>query len=100
MIMEQIPLHNDVLFRLGSDLRRWSSNFHHIAYDAFGHSLIAATVAQGYNELLRCGRLPDFERRSYADFIQDDRAYAASEQFRKDDAFWRAKFPSMPEPLP
>ncbi|MDP3001015.1 MAG: amino acid adenylation domain-containing protein [Bryobacterales bacterium] len=100
MRLDQFPLHADVLFRLGADLHLWYPKFHHVAYDAFGHSLITATVAEAYNELLRCGRLPDVERRSYADFIQDDHAYAASEQFRKDDAFWRAKFPSMPEPLP
>ena len=100
MRLDQFPLHGDVLFRLGEDLHLWYPKFHHVAYDAFGHSLIAATVAESYNELLRCGRLPEFERHSYADFIQDDRAYAASEQFRKDQAFWRGKFPAMPEPLP
>lgn len=100
MSLEQFPLHGDVLFRLGDDLHLWYPKFHHLTYDAFGHSLIAATVAESYNELLRCGRLPDFERRSYADFIQDDRDYAASEQFRKDQAFWRGKFPAMPQPLP
>ena len=100
MRLDQFPLHGDVLFRLGDDLHLWYPKFHHLAYDAYGHSLIAATVAESYNELLRRGYLPDFERRSYADFIQDDRAYAASEQFRKDEAFWRAKFPAMPQPLP
>ena len=100
MRLEQFPLHGDVLFRLGEDLHLWYPKFHHVAYDAFGHSLIAATVAESYNELLRCGRRPEFERHSYADFIQDDLVYAASEQFRKDQAFWRGKFPAMPEPLP
>ena len=98
--LDQFPLHADVLFRLGEDLHLWYPKFHHVAYDAFGHALITATAAAAYNELLRRGCLPDVERRSYADFIQDDRAYAASEQFRKDDAFWRGKFPAMPEPLP
>jgi amino acid adenylation domain-containing protein len=100
MRLDQFPLHGDVLFRLGEDLHLWYPKFHHVANDAFGHSLVAATAAAAYNELLRCGRLPEFERHSYSDFIQDDRAYAASEQFRKDEAFWHGKFPAMPEPLP
>ena len=100
MRLDQFPLHGDALFRLGKDLHLWYPKFHHIANDAFGHSLIASTAAVAYNELLRCGSLPEFERRSYADFIQDDRAYAASGTFRGDEAFWRGKFPDMPEPLP
>ena len=100
MRVDEFPLHGDVLFRLGDNLHLWYPKFHHASNDAFGHSLIAATVAESYNELLRCGSLPGFERHSYADFIRDDRAYAASGQFRKDEAFWHAKFPAMPEPLP
>jgi len=100
MRLDQFPLHGDALFRLGKDLHLWYPKFHHIANDAFGHSLIASTAAVAYNELLRCGSLPEFERRSYADFIRDDRAYAASGTFRGDEAFWRGKFPDMPEPLP
>ncbi len=100
MRLDQFPLHGDVLFHLGEGLHLWYPKFHHIANDAFGHSLIASTVAVAYNELLRCGSLPEFELRSYADFIQDDRAYAASGTFRKNEAFWRGKFLAMPEPLP
>ena len=40
------------------------------------------------------------EQRSYIDFIRDDRAYAASNRFRQDEAFWQRKFVTMPEPLP
>jgi amino acid adenylation domain-containing protein len=100
MRVDQFPLYGDFLFRLAGDLHLWYPKFHHIAYDAFGHSLIAATAAQGYNELLRCGRLPSLERRTYAAFIEDDRAYSTSAQFRNDEAFWRQKFPAMPQPLP
>ena len=100
MRVDEFPLHGDVLFRLGDNLHLWYPKFHHASNDAFGHSLIAATVAESYNELLRSGSLPGFERHSYADFIRDDRAYAASGQFLKDEAFWHAKFPAMPEPLP
>jgi hypothetical protein len=100
MRFDQFPLHRDVLFRLGQDLHFWYPQFHHIAYDAFGHSLITSTVAAAYTELSRCGRLPELERRSYVAFLKNDSDYAASAQFRKDEAFWRAKFPAMPEPLP
>lgn len=100
MRVDQFPLHGDVLFRLGDHLHLWYPKFHHIAYDAFGHSLIAGTVAEAYNQLLRTGSLPSFERRSYVDFIEDDRAYAASSQFRKDCGYWRDKFAAMPQPLP
>ena len=41
----------------------WTS-FRFTATYCSGHSLIAATVAETYNELLRCRRLPGFERRS------------------------------------
>jgi amino acid adenylation domain-containing protein len=97
---DQFPLHGDVLFRLGDSLHLWYPKFHHVANDAFGHSLITATVAEAYNELLRARRPPVFERHSYVDFIEDDRAYATSGQYRKDQSFWRGKFAAMPEPLP
>lgn len=97
---DQFPLSGDVLFRLGDDLHLWYPKFHHIANDAYGHSLIARTIADGYNGLLRDGRLPELERYSYADFIRDDHEYARSARFRQDEAFWHGKFASMPEPLP
>lgn len=100
MRLEQFPLHGNVLFRLGEKLHLWYPGFHHIANDAFGHSLVARTVAGAYNHLLRGQALPAFARHSYVDFIRDDRAYAGSAQFARDAAFWRAKFPAMPEPLP
>ena len=99
MLLDQFPLHADVLCRLGHALHLWYPKFHHVAYDAFAHSLITATAAEAYNELLRCGRLPTFERRPYATFIADDRAYAASAQFRSDEAFWRGSFPPCRSPF-
>ena len=100
MRLDQFPLHGDKLYRLTNHLHLWYPRFHHITNDAFGHSLIAATVARSYDELLQWGRLPELDGRSYADFIADDISYTSSPQFLKDSAFWRAKFPSMPEPLP
>ena len=97
---DQFPLSSDVLFRLAGDLYLWYPKFHHIANDAYGHSLIANTVAAGYNGLLADGRLPDLERYSYVDFIRDDREYAGSARFGQDEDFWRRKFASLPEPLP
>ncbi len=97
---DQFPLSSDVLFRLGNDLHLWYPKFHHIANDGYGHSLIAETVAAGYNGLHANGVLPELERHSYAGFISDDREYAASARFREDEAFWQRKFSTMPEPLP
>jgi amino acid adenylation domain-containing protein len=100
MGLDASPLHRDVLFRLGGELHLWYPKFHHISNDAHGHALIAATAASAYNGLLGSGRPPEWERRSYVDFIQDNEGYAASEQFGRDGAFWREKFQSLPEPLP
>lgn len=98
--VDGFPLSGDVLFRLGADMHLWYPTFHHIANDAYGHSLVAETVAAAYNGLLVQGRLPELDRYSYVDFIRNDREYAGSTRFREDGAFWRAKFTSMPEPLP
>ncbi len=100
MRLNGFPLYRDVLFCLGKDLHLWFPKFHHISNDAFGHSLIAGTVAAAYTELLRNRPCPAFKSFSYLDFIEDDRAYASSGQFGRDEAFWREKFRAMPEPLP
>jgi hypothetical protein len=97
---QQFPLSGDVLFRLGNELHLWYPKFHHIANDACGHCVVARTIADGYNGLLDNGQLPELPRHSYVDFIRDDREYAGSDRFRRDAAFWRTKFASVPEPLP
>ncbi|MGC9969935.1 MAG: amino acid adenylation domain-containing protein [Bryobacteraceae bacterium] len=98
--LDEFPLYGDTLFRLAPGLHLWYPKFHHIVCDAFGHALIGATAAAAYNELLAHGRLPERERFSYADFVAEDREYAASQRFREDEAYWTAKFASLPEPLP
>jgi amino acid adenylation domain-containing protein len=98
--LESFPLFGDLLFRLSENLHLWYPKFHHIANDAFGHSLIAATISAAYTELAGGGRLPEIDKRSYVDFIEDDSRYRASDRFLEDAAYWREKFASMPEPLP
>ena len=98
--LDEFPLCSDFLIRLDDRLHLWQPKIHHIANDGSGHALVTETMAAAYNGLLADGRLPERKRFSYADFIREDRAYAASARFREDEAFWQAKFSAMPEPLP
>ena len=100
MQLTEVPLHADILFRLSHNLHIWYTKFHHIANDGFGLSNVTDTVAEAYNTLLNKNTLPDFQSYAYTDFVAEDLAYAASEQFTKDEVFWRQKFQTLPEPLP
>lgn len=71
----------------------------HLIADAWAISIIAHTIASGY-EALTGG--PDADSRvcSFLPFLDAEDAYLASERYRKDLVYWTEKYPVRPEITP
>ncbi|MGE7438289.1 amino acid adenylation domain-containing protein, partial [Kitasatospora sp. NPDC001175] len=93
------PLFTQSLFRLAADHHLWYTRVHHIATDAFGFNLVVRRVAACYTALAEGTEVPPTEFAPLADFLQEDHKYAASEQSRKDRAYWLDRFADEPELL-
>ncbi|HYC03628.1 MAG TPA: amino acid adenylation domain-containing protein [Azospirillaceae bacterium] len=91
-------LWNSWLIRLAPGLHVWHLSCHHLICDGHGLSVIVAAVSAAYEALL-AGRDPHDPGPSYAEFVAEDQAYAASERHAADGAFWRARFRDLPPPL-
>ncbi|WP_197041214.1 condensation domain-containing protein [Chondromyces apiculatus] len=95
----QGPLFHFAVVRVAEELHYWMTRVHPLIADGWAISLMIQRTAAAY-DALRAGRpLDEGAKRSYADFIADDQAYMASEQFQRDAAYWREKLETIPEPL-
>ena len=93
------PLFHFAVLKTAENCYYWLTKYHHVIIDAWACMLVCQRVAAAYNALLARQPLPEGPRLSYVDFIIDDHAYAASEQFQRDAAYWCEKFATIPEPL-
>ncbi|MFR9730633.1 amino acid adenylation domain-containing protein [Saccharopolyspora sp. MS10] len=92
-----------VVFRLGPNHHHLYLDFHHVASDATGMSLVLRRLAEVYTDLadgraVRAGR-----GGSLAELVAADLAYRTSEQHERDRQYWLdrlAVLPSLPEPDP
>ena len=93
------PLSAQMLLRVGDRRWLWYCRGHHIILDGFGMSLIEARVAALY--AARTGGAAagaPFDR--LAAFIDEDAAYAASQQYAGDRAYWLAELTRVRDSLP
>ncbi|MCV6637686.1 amino acid adenylation domain-containing protein [Candidatus Albibeggiatoa sp. nov. NOAA] len=100
---QAFDLHNPPLFEFTiikvSEQRFYLFNkFHHLLVDGWSIALLDQSFIQLYTELSN-EQTPEIHAPSYLDFIDNDRAYAESNQYQKDTHYWRDKYQSLPEPL-
>ncbi|MGH3941363.1 MAG: amino acid adenylation domain-containing protein [Pseudonocardiaceae bacterium] len=93
------PLFSYALIKLRSDLFYWYQGYHHIVMDAFGFSLMARRVAEVYSALVEGSVCEPKVFGSLRQLLDSDSAYRASEQFTRDEEFWRKRFFDRPEPV-
>ncbi|MFF2149209.1 amino acid adenylation domain-containing protein [Kitasatospora sp. NPDC058190] len=95
------PLFNFALLRLGPERHLWYQNYHHIAMDAYGSSLVTRRVAEVYTAL-REKRDPGHSPfGSLRDLADEDTAYRDSADFERDRDFWLGQLDGRrPEPSP
>ena len=99
-----LELYGNVMFRFrlirisGRD-HIWFAKYHQIILDERSHLLLVQQTADAYGQLAKEKRLRKGNVRTYAAFIQNDRAYLESEKSAKDERFWLKKFKDFPAPL-
>ncbi|MGW2378204.1 amino acid adenylation domain-containing protein, partial [Kitasatospora sp. NPDC001683] len=93
------PLFTQVLFGLAPDHHLWYTRVHHIATDAYGFNLLVQQVAACYTALAEGVEAPPTEFAPLDAFLAEGEKYAASEQSRKDRAYWLDRFADDPELL-
>lgn len=84
------------LIRLGPERNWWLRINHHLINDGFGSAVQVRRVAEIYNALLRGEVPPPSSMGRYLDLMAADAAYADSEQFTRDAAYWREHLPDAP----
>ncbi|PIF30211.1 amino acid adenylation domain-containing protein [Flavobacterium sp. 9] len=96
---EKKALHKFILVKVDEELHYLFSVYHHIITDGWGTSLMFQRLVKNYNELSSFGKVETEYPFTYKDFIEDDSAYAVSEDYEDDKLYWKEKFESLPERL-
>ncbi|AUX46361.1 hypothetical protein SOCE26_078670 [Sorangium cellulosum] len=93
------PLYGFALLKVAENRYYWLKKYHHLIIDGWVVTLVVQRAAEAYNALLAGQPLSDEPAPSYMDFVMDDRAYVASEQFQRDAAYWKDVYATLPEPV-
>ncbi|WP_334186389.1 LLM class flavin-dependent oxidoreductase [Noviherbaspirillum sp.] len=86
------------LIKLSESRFYWSMHFHHLATDGWGIALLGRSMASIYSAM-EAGEIPSLSAPQYVTYIQHDHGYRASDAYRRQRAYWLAKFEEVPEPL-
>lgn len=89
------PIHEQRLYRLGTDRHLWYQQIHHIAADGYAFNLIAQRVVERYNN--RDDAIKPLG--SLAAVIDEDRAYQASTHRDIDRQFWLQTMERLDHPV-
>ncbi|MBC8756496.1 amino acid adenylation domain-containing protein [Kordia sp. YSTF-M3] len=95
-LQKKALLHQFVLIKVRDDFHYIFSKYHHIITDGWGTSLMFQRWVQNYNELVTQGNISTEYPFSYKDFVANDAAYLASEDFQHDKSYWTEKFKTLP----
>ncbi|MFE9674083.1 amino acid adenylation domain-containing protein [Streptomyces sp. NPDC006259] len=94
------PLFHFALLRLGPERHLWYQNYHHIAMDAYGSSLVSRRVAEVYTALTE-GREPGPDPfGSLRELADEDAAYRSAPAFQQDRDFWLGQLGGRAAPSP
>ena len=92
-------LHKFILVKVSETYHYLFSVYHHIITDGWGTSLMFQRIVANYNELIGSGKVITEYPFTYQDFVEDDHAYALSDDYESDKAYWKERFQLLPETL-
>jgi hypothetical protein len=93
------PLIDHLLVRVGPEHWTWHCRCHHLTIDAGGAAIGINFILQTY-ATLAAGGTPDMPPLgSYLDYVESEREYVASEQYRDDLAYWIERHAAEPARL-
>ncbi|HTI09034.1 MAG TPA: amino acid adenylation domain-containing protein [Puia sp.] len=90
------PLYEQALIKIGPAEFWWYSRNHHLIMDGYSFPILAKYVASQYVQD-GFGNGSTDQTPSYWDEVRTSTAYLASEDYRKDDDYWRKKFTTIPD---
>ena len=93
------PLFAFCLAQVSANQFLWLQKYHHLVIDASGRQIVARQVAEVYNSLVLGGEVTVAHAPSFADIVDRDAAYHASEQYAVDKAYWSNRFADPVPPL-
>ena len=93
------PLFRFAIAKLAHDRFLWLQTYHHLIIDATGRQLVAARVAAIYDPPSASTAPAETPLTSYANLADLEEQYQESDSWTVDEAYWRARFADMPEPL-
>ena len=90
-------LYSRTIIRL-SDREVWYTQLgHHLIFDGYTAAMLARRTAALYTALVRGSTAAPSTFGRFAELVESDRAYLASEQFARDRAYWRDQLTPLPD---
>ena len=86
------------MFKIGEAEGGIYAKFHHIISDGLSIVEFSNQIMGNYTNLLEGKDTPEYELRSYIDFIHEEEAYLKSKRFSYDQRYWTNRFEKLPEP--
>ncbi|WP_232376772.1 non-ribosomal peptide synthetase [Amycolatopsis aidingensis] len=90
-------LYSQTILRLSEGTVWYTQLGHHLIFDGYTAAMLARRTAAHYTALVRGTEAPRSTFGRFADLVEADRAYLASEQFEADRAYWRDRLTPLPE---
>ena len=98
-ILDGQPPWRSAMWRCHGTLHGLAMQFHHTVMDGWGASQVMRQLSDIYNLLCVGGTLPVPPAFGYASYVEDSRAYANSEAFARDAAYWKQQIGQLPAAL-
>ncbi|MFF1463347.1 condensation domain-containing protein [Streptomyces sp. NPDC058330] len=93
------PQFSCALLTLGPGRHWWFGSTHHLVNDGFGSAVVVRRLSDVYTALTRGDDTSGAALPPLRVLLDEEAQYRSSEQHRRDQAYWRAKFADRPTPL-
>ncbi|MDL2232121.1 amino acid adenylation domain-containing protein [Ruminococcaceae bacterium OttesenSCG-928-L11] len=93
---EDVPLFRFTMLQIDAATCGYLVILHHIISDAWSLTLVGNEIMR-YYLLLRGGNSDTEPRPSYLQYLREEETYLASDRYRRDAAFWREQFETLPD---
>ncbi|WP_181771223.1 non-ribosomal peptide synthetase [Amycolatopsis pittospori] len=91
------PLFAHLVLRLSASQVWFTQLGHHLVFDGYTAAMLARRTAARYTAVVSGKDVPSSTFPPFADLVEADRAYRASERFERDREYWRTRFTPLPD---